>query len=158
MNQGVHACGHTYMCTGTQGQSWEQDRSDPGFPKYSIGWAAVPFPSGLKENISITLTCLPPSANTAATNAYLSFYIPKEAPCGGAELNPGSSSISLGTEIIQNHLLPTVNKGHYFDKLVKSLSVSSDDPELFSMHLSFSLTKTSCKAISVFHLNHFLKM
>lgn len=124
--------------TGTQGQSWEQDRSDPGIPKYSTDWVAVLFPSGLKENIISILTCLPPPANTAATNAYLSFYISKQAPCGGAELNPGSSSISLWTEIIQNHLLPTMNKGHYFDKLVKSFSVSNNDPELFSMHLSFS--------------------
>ena len=151
-------CIQTHTCTRTQGQSWEQDGSDPGIPKYSTDWVAVLFPSGLKENIIIILTCPPPSANTTATNAYLSFHISKQAPCSGAELNPGSSSISLGTEIIQKHLLPIVNKGHYFDKVVKSLSVSNDNPELFSMHLSFSRTKTACKAISVFHLNHFLKM
>lgn len=126
--------------------------------KYSTGWVAVLFPSGSKENTIITLTRLPPPANTAATNAHLAFYISKQAPCGGAELNPGSSSISLGTEITQTHLLPTMNKGHYFDKLVKSVSVSDDDPELFSTHLSLPLTELPCKAISVFHLNHFLKL
>lgn len=137
---------------------WVQDGSDPGIPKYPTDWVAELLLPSLQENLIIILTHLQPSATTAATNVKLPFYISTQAPRGGTELKAGSLSISLGTETIQSHLLPFVNKGHYFDKLVKSLSVSNDDPELFSVHLSFPLTKMACKAISVFHLNHFLKM
>lgn len=63
VNQELHAG----ACT--QGHKWEWDCSDPGMPKYSTAWVETLFPSGLKENTIITLTCLPPSANTAATNA-----------------------------------------------------------------------------------------
>lgn len=74
-NQQMCAC----ACTHAHVQK-EQDRSGPGIPKYSTDWAAALFPSGLKENI-ILLPCLPPSANTAVTNAYLSFYVSEQAPC-----------------------------------------------------------------------------
>lgn len=135
---------------------WEQDESDPGIPKYSPDLVAELILPGLQENRIIILTYLQPSATTAATNVKLPFYISTQAPPGGTELKTGSVRISLGTETIQSHLVPFVSKGHYFDELVKSLSVSNDDPELFSMHLSFPLTKMPCKAISVFH--HFSKM
>lgn len=137
---------------------WEQDESDPGIPKYSLDLVAELILPGLQENLIIILTYLQPSATTAATNVKLPFYISTQALPGGIELKAGSIRISLGIETIQSHLFPFVNKGHYFDKLVKSLSVSNDDPELFSMHLSFPLTKMPCNAISVFHLNHFSKM
>lgn len=139
-------------------ECWEQDGSDPGILRYPTQWVVAVLLPFFKENLIIILMYLQPPASVAAANVHCSFYIPPRAPHSGAEWNPGSLSIPLGTETIQSHLLPFVNKGHYFDKLVKSLSVSNNDSELFSMHLSFPLTKMACKAISVFHLNHFLKM